>query len=109
MSKIFETPLQVSADTENRCFEIYDKNNDRVASGIEELEQAKVFAAAPEMCEALKDAVQDACGACAMMHVSDKYDFIENGCPFEENEDCKCLSWIRTLRKARGKSEANNG
>ena len=63
---------------------------------------ANLIAAAPEMYESLKDAVQDACGACAMMHVSDKYDFIENGCPFEENEDCKCLSWIRTLRKARG-------
>ena len=48
MSKIFETPLWVFADMENRCFEIYDKNNDRVASDIEELEQAKVFAAAPD-------------------------------------------------------------
>ena len=66
---------------------------------------AHLIAAAPELYEALKGAVQEACGACAMMHVSDKYDFIENGCPFEENEDCKCLSWIRTLRKARGESE----
>jgi len=68
-------------------------------------DNANLIAAAPEMYEALKGAVQEACGACAMMHVSDKYDFIENGCPFEENEDCKCLSWIRTLRKARGESE----
>jgi len=51
---IFETPLFVYADTENRCFEIYDNINDRVASDIEDIEQAKMFAAAPQMYAALQ-------------------------------------------------------
>lgn len=105
MKEIFETPLEVSADWEKRCYEIYDKNNDRVASNIEELDQATMFAAAPLMYEALKGAVKEACGTCAMMHVNpDTYDFIKNGCPFHDNERCDYRHCIEILRAAGGES-----
>lgn len=60
-----------------------------------------ILARLPELYDSLLDAVNDACGACAMMHIQDGYDFVTNGCPFEENEDCKCLKWISVLRKVR--------
>ena len=65
---------------------------------------AHLIAAAPELYEALKGAVKEACGTCAMMHVNpDTYDFVENGCPFsEENNTCDYRNCIAILRKARG-------
>ncbi len=64
---------------------------------------AHLIAAAPELYEALKGAVQEACGTCAMMHVNpDTYDFVEKGCPFtQENKTCDYRNCIAILRKAR--------
>ena len=58
----------------------------------------------PELYDALKGAVKEACGTCAMMHVNpDTYDFVENGCPFsEENNTCDYRDCIAILRKVRG-------
>ena len=83
---IFETPLRVYADTENRCFEIYDNINDRVASDIEDIEQAKMFAAAPQMYAALQ-------AVCSI---------VENSICTKECH--KCIIG-EALRKARGESE----
>ena len=65
---------------------------------------ANLIAAAPELYEALRGVVQEACGTCAMMHVNpETYDFIENGCPYtENNEKCDYRNCIKILRKARG-------
>lgn len=89
MSEILETPLWISADTENRCYEIYDNNNDRVASDIEELEQAKLFAAAPEM----YDALYSVCVACKMR---------------DHETECKLCTVESALRKARGESDVSD-
>ena len=52
--KTFETPLVVAADSEKGCFEVYDKNEDCVATGIPSLSQARIFAAAPDILRELK-------------------------------------------------------
>lgn len=52
--KTFETPLVVAADSDKGCFEVYDKNEDCVATGIPSLSQARIFAAAPYMLRELK-------------------------------------------------------
>lgn len=52
--KTFETPLVVAADSYKGCFEVYDKNEDCVATGIPSLSQARIFAAAPDMLRELK-------------------------------------------------------
>jgi len=66
-----------------------------------ETRTANRIALLPELYDALNEAVQETCGSCAMMHVGANYDFVENGCPFEENEDCHCLHGIAVLRKMR--------
>lgn len=68
-----------------------------------EEENAKRFARLPELYDALKGAVKEACGTCAMMHVNpDTYDFVEKGCPFtEENNACDYRDFIAILRKVR--------
>lgn len=65
---------------------------------------ARLIATAPELYEALRGAVQEACGTCAMLHVNpETYDFIEKGCPYtEDNEKCDYRNCIKILRKARG-------
>lgn len=57
--KTFETPLVVAADSDRRCFEVYDKNEDCVATGIPSLSQARIFAAAPDMLRELKFVCQN--------------------------------------------------
>lgn len=71
-------------------------------------EDANLIAAAPELYHFLKMATEEACSACAMMMVDPaSYDFIENGCPFDnQNELCEYRDCIAILRKARGESEA---
>ena len=70
------------------------------------LANAALIAAAPELYEALRGAVQEACGTCAMLHVNpETYDFIEKGCPYtENNEKCDYQNCIKILRKARGEA-----
>lgn len=67
---------------------------------------AHLIAAAPELYEALRGAVQEACGSCAMLHVNpETYDFIEKGCPYtENNEKCDYRNCIKILRKAMGEA-----
>lgn len=68
---------------------------------------AYLIAAAPELYRFLKMATEEACSACAMMMVDPaSYDFIENGCPFaNQNELCEYRDCIAILRKAHGESE----
>ena len=62
--------------------------------------------AAPLLYKALKGAVKEACGTCAMMHVNpETYDFVENGCPFSQEENkCDYRDCIAILREARGEA-----
>ena len=102
--ELFDAPWEVLADVSKDGYtflEIYDRFRDRIAGQIDEQEIANRLVRLPELYDSLLDAVNDACGACAMMHIQDGYDFVTNGCPFEENEDCKCLKWISVLRKVR--------
>lgn len=100
--KRFNAPWQKSfQDWESyKEITIYDSKNQPVCL-TRNKEMSNRLARLPELYDSLLDAVNDACGACAMMHIQDGYDFVTNGCPFEENEDCKCLKWISVLRKVR--------
>lgn len=75
-----------------------------IITKAEAFKNAQLFRAAPELYEALRGAVQEACGTCAMLHVNpETYDFIEKGCPYtENNEKCDYRNCIKILRKARG-------
>lgn len=91
---IFETPLEVLADQDNLCFEIYDRNRDRVASDIEQLEQAKMFAAAPEMYSELED----------LLNALENLPQFMPGVDFPAVFDKK-IELRKLLRKARGESD----
>ena len=97
MKQVFHAPWKV-----NDLCEIENANGSMVCFCCPgEKHTANRIALLPELYDALNEAVQETCGACAMMHVNENYDFVENGCPFEENEDCKCLHGIMILRKVR--------
>ena len=95
--KLFNAPWKVNSTFPKF---VIDKDSYFLAETDSERLTA-ILARLPELYDSLLDAVNDACGACAMMHIQDGYDFVTNGCPFEENEDCKCLKWISVLRKVR--------
>lgn len=108
--KLFNAPWQVKTYD---CFRLgYEycveaSNGDTISISKDENPDAEKHAKRikhlPELYEALKEAVDDACGTCAMMQVdSNSYDFVKNGCPFfEDHDDCLPIKWIDILRKVR--------
>lgn len=86
MSKVFEAPLTVSSDPKRRVFEIFDKNDDLVASDITDIVQAIRFSAVQEMYEAL----ESVCLSCQLR---------------DHEADCFHCITGKALRKARGESE----
>ena len=87
--KLFDAPFAVMGDSEDYTkfnVIIHSKNSPRYSSTIASCTDQKTairFARLPELYEALKEAVDDACGTCAMMQVdSNSYDFVKKWLSF---------------------------
>ena len=95
--KLFNAPWQAYP-----LDDVGDAEGYQLCSAVDEI-TAKRIEHLPELYEALREAVDDACGTCAMMQVdSNSYDFVKNGCPFfEDHDDCLPIKWIEVLRKVR--------
>lgn len=108
--KLFIAPWYVDIhavdgiDGETYVFDgVYNDKCELVCGNIQKHVTSNRITHLPELYEALREAVDDACGTCAMMQVdSNSYDFVKNGCPFfEDHDDCLPIKWIDILRKVR--------
>lgn len=107
--KLFNAPWYVDIHAVDRYGEtyvvdgVYNDKSEPVCGNIQKHVTSNRLSHLPELYDALKEAVDDACGTCAMMQVdSNSYDFVKNGCPFfEDHDDCLPIKWIDILRKVR--------
>ena len=102
--KLFDVPLQIVANNPDRCYEIYNALGDRIASNLEDIEDAKRFHHLPELYDALAETIEEHCDLC-INYTGDKpkmliEEILKFGCP-TKSKTCHCIKNIELLKKVR--------
>ena len=84
---LFLAPWFIFANNDEKCYDVYNSINDRIASNFEDIEDAKRYIHLPELYDALNEAVNETCSQCNLGM---------NNC-----KSCIVKNWLKLLKKVK--------
>lgn len=95
---VFDSPWEILADQDKRCFELYDNKRDLIAGEIDDIDNAVRLSKVPDLYKALVEAAAGKCWSCAGENTET---MLDHPCPKGHDEDCYVAKWRELLRKVR--------
>ena len=110
--KLFDAPWTVCLEKRGSFYRPCIVAGDTKIASVSTKENANRFVRLPELYDALKEAIEEACQDCVeetYQRTGMLFEPSTDGCIYPERDCCpKCRSWIELLRNVRGGSEVSD-